>query len=58
MTKLRDLRMAFRLTRNEYEIINWAAKVRGLSLSEYVRSCALDRAGQELATIEDYDSEK
>lgn len=56
MTKLRNLRMGFRLTPNEYDIISWAAKIQGMSLSEYVRLCALERAGQTLVNIDQFDS--
>ncbi len=51
MTRLRDYKITFRLTRNEYEIISWAAGTRGMNLSEYVRLCALERAGQALVAI-------
>lgn len=48
MTKSRNLRIAFRVTPNEREIISWAAQVMGLGMSEYIRLCALERAGQLL----------
>lgn len=48
--------MAFRLTSNEYDIISWAANIQGMSLSEYVRLCALERAGQTLVTIDQFDT--
>jgi uncharacterized protein (DUF1778 family) len=51
MTKSRDLRhlrIAFRLSPNEHEIISWAANVLGMSTSEFVRNSALERAGRTM----------
>lgn len=52
MTKSRVLRLAFRLNQDEHDLITWAARVRGQSISEYVRTTALDRAGVALVEIE------
>lgn len=48
MPTLRNSRIAFRLTRHEHEIITWAANATELSVSEFVRSSALERASQVL----------
>lgn len=44
MTRSQSARIAFRLTNLEHEIITWAAKVSELTVSEFVRGSALDRA--------------
>lgn len=44
MTRSQTARIAFRLTSLEHEIITWAAKVSELTVSEFVRGSALDRA--------------
>ena len=41
------------MSRNEHEIISWAAQVRGMNLSEYVRLSALERAGQSLVMFDE-----
>lgn len=51
MTRLRDKRIALRASVAEFDIIKWAADARGLSVSEYVRSCALEKAGQAVITM-------
>lgn len=52
MTKSRVLRLAFRLNKDEHDLITWAARARGQSISEYVRTSALERAGIALVEIE------
>lgn len=51
MTNLRDQRIAFRLNRNESELIKWAAFNSNETLSEFIRTATLERAGQVLVAV-------
>ena len=43
--------MAFRVNRNEHELITWAALNDGMTVSEFLREAALDRAAQVLVAV-------
>lgn len=49
--KLRNQRMSFRTTKDEKENIEWAAHVRDMSISDYIRMCALKEAGHQYANM-------
>lgn len=51
MANLRNRRIAVRVTRHEHELITWAAFNEGTTVSEFVRSATLDRAGQVLVAV-------
>lgn len=48
MTRSLDCRVAFRLTHHEREIIMWAAAACELTVSQFVRGSALERASHIL----------
>lgn len=52
MAKLRNRRIAVRVTRDEQELIRWAALNEGVSVSEFIRCATLDRAGKVLVAVE------
>lgn len=47
----RNRRIVLRANESEYERIKWAAETHGISLSEYMRTCALEKADRELLTV-------
>lgn len=51
MTRSRKLRLAFRVNLHEYELITWAALNEGMSVSEFLREAALERAAQVLVAV-------
>lgn len=51
MPRSRTHRIAFRVSRHELDLITWAAFNQGLTLSEFIRTAALERAGQVLIDV-------
>lgn len=51
MTRSRRLRITFRVNLNEHELITWAALNDGMTLSEFLREAALERAAQVLVAV-------
>lgn len=51
MTRSRKLRLAFRVNLHEHELITWAALNEGMSVSEFLREAALERAAQVLVAV-------